>query len=133
MTPSLLAQQPLTKRDKRRTALAEKLNDLTSTFSQNRDSHYRQQLHALQADMNLIMRADPYQDHPLDDSADGIAESINDILSGNPHPTANGEPPPTSGRRYARFVEKLNNAIEERDAKITTLHVSSLWDDLSII
>lgn len=124
MTPSLLAQ-PVSKRDKRRTVLAEKLNELTSAFSQNRDSHYRQQLQALQADMNLIMRADPYQDQPLDDSADAIADLISEILSGNPHSTVNGELAATSGRRYARFVEQVNNAMEDRDAQMTTLHVSS--------
>ena len=124
MTPSILAP-PLSKRDKRRTLLAEKLQDLTSAFSQNRDSYYRQQLQAIQADINLIMQADPYQDQPLDDSADDITKLLNDLMSGNPHSTVNGELAATCGSRYARFVEQVNNAIEERDAKLTSLHVSS--------
>ena len=53
------------KRDKRRNMLAEKLADMMASFSDNRDSHYRAQLAAIQADINLIMKADPYQNQPL--------------------------------------------------------------------
>jgi hypothetical protein len=82
--PQLLPQPapPLSKRDKRRNLLAEKLADLTSAFSQNCDSFYRQQLQALQADMNMIMRANPYQPFPLDDLGDSIAEAMSATLAG---------------------------------------------------
>ncbi|KAI9791222.1 MAG: hypothetical protein M1816_004214 [Peltula sp. TS41687] len=128
MTPSPLAP-PLSKRDKRRSLLAEKLQDLTTAFSQNRDSYYRQQLQALQADMTLITRADPYQQQPLEDSPDEITALIDGLISGNPHPPATGELANLSGMRYARFVQNVNSALEERDAKLTTLqayHVRSM-------
>src|SRR5699024_1955426 len=61
---------PISKRDKRRSALQERLQDLTASFSQNRDAQFRQQLHALQCDMTLINNADPYVPGPLPDSAE---------------------------------------------------------------
>lgn len=137
MTPSAHAQ-PLSKRDKRRTALSEKLNEITAAFSNNRDSHYRQQLQTLQADMNLIMRADPYQGRPLDDFGDDVAELVGAAMAGTSYAAVNGagvghggqrRPDPeasaSSGRWYARYVEEVNNAMEERDAALTVLHVSS--------
>jgi hypothetical protein len=51
------ANPPISKRDKRRSALQERLQDLTASFSQNRDAQFRQQLHALQCDMTLINNA----------------------------------------------------------------------------
>ena len=145
ITPSPLTQ-PISKRDKRRSILAEKLNELTMAFSQNRDSHCRQQLQALQADMNLIMRADPYQNQPLDDFGDDIADLITAVVGSNSNPTVNSagaggpggqrkadiETSATSGRWYAKYVEEINNAMEERDASLTVLQVSPVSDLRSI-
>src|SRR4051794_33553480 len=72
-------QQPISKRDKRRGQLSERLSEITNSFQLNRDSHYRQQLHALQIDMTLIMGADPYTNGPLDDSPENIAKMIADL------------------------------------------------------
>ncbi|KAI9762523.1 MAG: hypothetical protein M4579_000326 [Chaenotheca gracillima] len=127
-------QQPLSKRDKRRNAMAEKLNDLTTTFSTNRDSHYRQQLQALQVDMNLIMQADPYADHPLEDMGEEIAAMVEKALNGGGTGNAPGagaaggaakkpelEASVLAGRWYARFVDEVNNHMEDRDAGLTAL------------
>ncbi|KAI9846149.1 MAG: hypothetical protein M1838_001385 [Thelocarpon superellum] len=125
---------PLSKRDKRRGALSDKLNELTASFSQNRDMHYRQQLQSLQVDMNLVMRADPYADSPLDDSGEDIASLVAASMGGIPHASFNGggfglagnrrldpDTAPLAGRWYAQFVEEANNAAEERDAALTML------------
>ncbi len=126
--------QPLSKRDKRRSLLADRLSDLTASFSNNRDAHYRQQLQALQVDMNLINNADPYSDKPLEDTGDEIANMVNVAAGGNPQAGANGsqggnqrrlevDTAQLAGKWYARFAEKVNNAMEERDAKLTTVKV----------
>ena len=136
---------PLNKRDRRRNALADRLMDLSTHFSQNRDGYFRQQLQMLQTDMNLIMRADPYQDQPLDDYGDDVADLVGSSLSGTvPNSTSavtstttNGVNGPValqrrmesdeaamSGRVYASFVEEVNHCMEERDAALTQLAVS---------
>jgi hypothetical protein len=134
---SATSPQPLlTKRDKRRNQLAEKLADMFSSFSDNRDAHYRAQLSALQADINLIMKADPYANKPLDDNGEEAKESIAQIM-GNTHPTA-----PSAGtdyvaqvgKYYAKFVDSVNDALEERDYNLTQLWVGissegSSWTD----
>lgn len=129
---------PVSKRDKRRGLLSDKLNELTGSFSMNRDGHYRQQLQALQIDMNLIMRADPYTDAPLDDSGDDIADMILAALGGNAQGGQNGagtgtgpagqrrgdlDPAILAGKWYARFVEEVNDAVEHRDTTLTMLEV----------
>ncbi|KAL6707757.1 hypothetical protein ACN47E_003878 [Coniothyrium glycines] len=111
------------KRDKRRNMLAEKLADMMASFSDNRDSHYRAQLAALQADINLIMKADPYANKPLDDSGDEAAELIAQIMgSAVPTaPSAGTDYIAQCGRYYSRFVDAVNDAMEERDYNLTML------------
>lgn len=109
---------PLSKRDKRRSALSDKLNELTASFAQNRDGHYRQQLQALQIDMTLVMRADPYLENPLDDSGEDIANLVAASTGGASTGTL-------AGKCYAQFVDEINNAVEERDTDLTRLEVRS--------
>ncbi|KAI9696044.1 MAG: hypothetical protein M1836_005875 [Candelina mexicana] len=122
--------QSLSKRDKRRFLLADRLSDLTANFSNNRDNHYRQQLQALQIDMNLITSANPYSDKPLEDTGDEIANLVNIAAGGNSSTGANGgqggshrrlevDTAQLAGKWYARFAEEVNNAMESRDAQLT--------------
>ncbi|KAI9883527.1 MAG: NADPH:quinone reductase [Watsoniomyces obsoletus] len=133
-TPSPTAA-PISKRDRRRTALADKLNEITMAFSQNRDAHYRQQMQLLQADMHLIMSADPYQNEPLDDGGEEIANMVDAVFGGPPGTVSMNGPngqsvfyrpevdePAIKGRLFARYAEEVNNAKEERDAQLTMLH-----------
>lgn len=126
---------PVSKKDKRRNLITDRFSEIISSFNQNRDQHYRAQLQAVQVDMNLIMRADPYARAPLDDTGDEIAEEIN-LLTGGSVPTvpsAQGDYAALVGKTYAKFVEDVNNAMEERDMSLTILHVSlhrSLWSIL---
>ncbi len=134
-TPSPTAP-PISKRDRRRTALADKLNEITMAFSQNRDAHYRQQMQQLQADIHLIMCADPCQNEPLEDNGEIIAQMVDAFLRELPGAVSmnplNGqsvpyrpdlEDPAMKGRLYAKFAEQINNAMEERDAQLTMLSV----------
>ena len=66
----------LSKRDKRRSVISEKLQGLTAAFADNRDQHYRAQVQACQIDMSLILLADPYANAPLADSSEEIAEMV---------------------------------------------------------
>jgi Sds3-like len=127
----------ISKREKRRNQLAERLNDTTTQFAQNRDQHYRSQLQALQIDMQLITKADlsgiePLQDgeeiHELVKAQLGIREgsnapSFSNGLGPNQRRPEN-ETAALAGRRYAEFVEKVGNAAEERDTHMTMLYVS---------
>ena len=113
------------KRDKRRNMLAEKLSEMMATFSDNRDSHYRAQLAALQADINLIMKADPYKNEPLEDNGQEASELIAQIM-GNSIPTAPSagtDYVAQCGKYYSRFVDAVNDAMEERDYNLTMLYV----------
>ena len=114
------------KRDKRRNMLAEKLAEMMTTFSDNRDSHYRAQLAALQADINLIMKADPYANQPLEDSGEEASELISQIMGNNvpTAPSAGTDYIAQCGKHYSRFVDAVNDAMEERDYNLTMLWVS---------
>ena len=114
---------PLTKRDKRRSALQERLHDLTVSFSQNRDAQFRQQLHALQCDMTLINNADPYHPGPLPDSADEIAALIEGTVGGGKFAK---EMASLAGMWYSRFVQEVNQVKTDTDADLVMLVVSPL-------
>ena len=118
-TPPL---QPISKRDKRRTLLSERLADITMEFSRNRDFHYRQQLQAIQTDMNLIMRADPYDDAPLDDDPEYIQELVHNLIGGNAH--FNGDISAIAGKTYSDFAREIGDALEDRDAALVMHKVS---------
>jgi hypothetical protein len=113
------------KRDKRRNMLAEKLSEMMATFSDNRDSHYRAQLAALQADINLIMKADPYKNEPLEDNGQEASELITQIMGNNipTAPSAGTDYVAQCGKYYSRFVDAVNDAMEERDYNLTMLYV----------
>ena len=114
------ASGTLSKRDKRRTALQERLHDLTATFSQNRDAQFRQQLHSLQCDMTLINNADPYQTGPLPDSSEDIARLIEDTVGGGKFAK---EMASLSGTWYSKFVHEINNVKEQKDADLAQIMV----------
>ncbi|KAJ4295110.1 hypothetical protein N0V90_007119 [Kalmusia sp. IMI 367209] len=116
-------QPQVSKRDKRRNMLAEKLSEMMSSFSDNRDSHYRAQLSALQADINLILKADPYSNKALDDAGEEAAELITSIMGTNvPNaPSAGTDYVAQCGKYYGRFVDAVNDAIEDRDRDLTML------------
>lgn len=117
-------QPQVSKRDKRRNMLAEKLNDMMASFSDNRDSHYRAQLSALQADISLILKADPYANKALEDDGEEARELISQIMGNNvpTAPSAGTDYVAQVGRHYARFVDSVNDALEDRDYNLTLLY-----------
>lgn len=113
------------KRDKRRTALQERLQELTAQFSNNRDIQFRQQLHALQCDMTLINNADPYGIGPLPDSAESIVTLIEETVGGGSKFAK--EMAGLAGSWYSRFVQDVNEIKEKRDAELAATMVSLLF------
>jgi hypothetical protein len=124
---SPLPEQQLSKRDKRRTNLANRLAEITAQFSDNRDVHYRNQLQALQIDMNLIMEADAHGDVHLPDSAEAIDNLVRDNLQKNLMKSIGINVPMRAGRVYADFAKEVNDAIEERDAVLAVHKVRLLF------
>jgi hypothetical protein len=114
------------KRDKRRQALQDRLQEMISNFSGNLRPHYEAQANALQVDINLIHRADPYQNKPLDDRPEAINELIRSTVGGKipADPVAEADFLADAGKLYRQFVHQVNDAMEERDIGLTLLHVS---------
>lgn len=125
-------QPQVSKRDKRRNMLAEKLSEMMSSFSDNRDSHYRAQLAALQADITLILKADPYTNKALDDAGEEATDLVTSVMGNNvPNaPSAGTDYVAQCGKYYARFVDAVNDAIEDRDRDLAMLWVRMLDQNL---
>jgi len=117
------------KREKRIMMLSDKLSDMMSSFSGNNIDHYYAQLSAIQCDINLVLRADPYTDGPLEDGSEDIATLIasarEEVCRHRPI-AINGEQSfgALCGRYYTRFVDDINAAMEERDRDLTMEFVS---------
>lgn len=127
LSPTSPQAQAPSKRDKRRTALIDKMNHMVQSFNQNLRPHYEAQLNAMQVDINLIMRADPYQNAPLPDTAHEIDQVIHDLFGGQIPADAVAEPDflAEAGKLYGKFAIEANNLMEERDVALTMLAVSS--------
>lgn len=113
----------LSKRDKKRQGTEQRLKDIVSHFSNERDIHSRYQLNGILRDMVYIARADPYQNAPLDDSAADMAAEYTSALGPG---ASEVESNPHLGKYALEFVTVVNDAMEERDARITEVEVSNV-------
>ena len=67
-------------------------------------------------------RAELYQNQPLGDGPDDLMAEVASVTA-----SGSGEPEITKvplGENASQFVEQVNNAMEERDASLTNVHVS---------
>lgn len=99
---------------------------MVTIFGKEQSTHYRAQLQAIQVDMTLIMRADPYENAPLDSSPHAIEEQI-DTITGGSLPSgraAKDDYLALAGKRYSEYAYKINQAMEQRDADLVALKVS---------
>ncbi|KAI7026081.1 hypothetical protein KC336_g11815, partial [Hortaea werneckii] len=125
---AITTQQPMTKRDVRRNRIMERLNQMMDSFSSNQHAHYRAQLQAVQVDMTLVLRADPYESGPLADSGDEVKALIEEVtgggagLGGEGGEAAERDFAAMAGRRYKEFAGEVNDCLEKRDAELTSLH-----------
>ena len=115
-SPSPLAQQAGNKRDKRRLALQDRLNEIVASFTSNRDVHCRKQMHQYHNDSNYINSAALYQNKPLEEPGE----------DGEPRWRLWLQKLTTAVRlgRYATgFIQDVNDALEQRDADLAALAV----------
>ncbi|KAI7541788.1 hypothetical protein KC316_g15383, partial [Hortaea werneckii] len=125
---AITTQQPMTKRDVRRNRIMERLNQMMDSFSSNQHAHYRAQLQAVQVDMTLVLRADPYESGPLADSGDEVKALIEEVtgggagLGGEGGEAAERDFASMAGKRYKEFAGEVNDCLEKRDAELTSLH-----------
>jgi hypothetical protein len=103
--------------------LSERLADITAQFSSNRDAHYREQLQAIQVDINLIMESDPHSTYKLPDDPEDIDNLVLENVRKTMRNPVGAVPPPRAGRVYAEFVKEVNDAVEMRDAAMTAHQV----------
>ena len=114
------------KRDKKRQLLAERLAALTEKFNRERDVTYREQLHQIQIDTNLVIRVDPYDDRPLDFIATTRRDREQTL-----NPDADRESQ-TEGRSvlemagptFHKWHQDVEDLLEERDYALTQQKVS---------
>ncbi|TKA82553.1 hypothetical protein B0A55_01207 [Friedmanniomyces simplex] len=129
-SPPLLQQQHqqpqnLTKRDVRRNRIMERLQGMVDSFASNQQSHYRAQLQAVQVDMTLVLRADPYDGGSLEDGGEEVREMVEGLLGAG---AAAGDEASRrdyvamAGKRYAEFAREVNDELEKRDTELAALH-----------
>jgi len=106
--------------------LADRLQEITDLFANNRDHHYRTQLQALQIDMNLIMEARCNEKTPIPNTAEEIDALVRDNIDRTMRASLGVEVPVRAGKIYADFAKEVNDAMEERDAALCT-HMVSLF------
>lgn len=129
ITPPL--PQVISKRDKRRNALSDRLNDISATFAHNRGDHYRSQQQGLHLAVNFISDADPYQNRPLNDNPNAIYDELSAALADNAQRVAQAgarsavtEVPAGTEKGAASYVKEINDEMETRDASLTAVAVS---------
>jgi hypothetical protein len=120
--PNAAPIQPLSKRDKRRTALIDRFNDLQSQFSANRDIYYREQLSAIQQDVALILHTNPYVNNPDQEPTQAMIDVMSKLTRGDPRvieAIQNGDIKSIGGKVYHEFLDDIEDACERRDAALT--------------
>ena len=127
------APQVVSKRDKKRNALSERLNAIGANFAQNRDAYYRSRLQSLQLAMNYINSTELYKSQPLNDNPVEIFEELSVAAADNAQRVAqagarlsmNVEEVPASTEMWvAAYTREINDAVENRDANLTAVAVS---------
>ena len=111
----------ISKRHKRKTIIAERLNEINAYFTQNRETVYRTQMHALQVDMNYVNNAKLYENKPLE----AIEDEAESLARTGPRSAraVDVEASLRTGKWAAYFVQDVNDAFEEKDIQLTLVVV----------
>lgn len=113
----------LSKRDKKRQMLIDRLAALGDKFGLDRDRAYREQLQKIQVDTNLVMRVDAHAERPLDALDDEHLQLSRANSEANNHPG-----PRTllemAGPRFQDWIVNVQDLVEERDYYLTKYTVS---------
>ena len=127
LSPTPPFQLPQSKKDKKRSNMMDKLNEISTNFAENRDLHYRRQLATYQADINYINMAQLYDNKPLEEPDEESGEEATTtaiaqqpLLNGSTRLEATSS---LTGKNTAMFIHEINNAMEERDAELSAVAV----------
>ena len=107
--------------------MTDRLAEISNNFSENRDTHYRERLRSLQTDIAYINNALLYDNKPLEDVGYDQVEDLNTSagLSTQGSIRNGGMVLPTPlGRHAANFIHEVNDALEEKDARMVGVTVS---------
>lgn len=116
--------QPQSKRERKKNILMDRFNEMTASFDANMRPHYEAQAAAIQMDIQLILRADPYQNKPLDDDPEQISKRIHEAVRDQLPAVAEGDFAAGAGKMYSEFVHKVNDTMEDRDTALSLVAVS---------
>lgn len=125
---AVVVQQPQSKRDKRRNALMERMNEISTSFTQGKDHFYREQLGAIQQDIAMILHADPYVENPAKEPTQELMAVMLKLSRGDPRimqAIQDGDMTSIGGRIYHEFMNEVEDVMERRDAALTAFAVSS--------
>ena len=108
--------------------MSERLQEMISNFNANLRPHYEAQASAIQVDINLVLRANPYENTPLEDSTEEIEKQIAAVV-GDKIPAdavAREDFVAEAGKMYSEYIRRVNDAMEDRDVNLTLLNVGIL-------
>lgn len=104
----------LSKREKKRQLLVDRLASLSEQFDMNRDREYREMLAKIQVDTALVMQVDPYAAQPL--TAIDRAQSMSDNID----PQFRGRTVlEMAGPKFQEWVNTIEDLVERRDFELT--------------
>jgi len=86
--------------------------------------------------MTLVLRADNYENRPLDDSPQAIEELITSLTGGNVPAgdrAAKDDFLAMAGKRYYEYCQEINKAQEQRDADLTALKVNGSSTSVTLL
>ncbi|CAM1504172.1 Fc.00g017630.m01.CDS01 [Cosmosporella sp. VM-42] len=104
----------VSKRDRKRQALMERLTSMTDKFQRERDMTYRDQLQKIQFDANLVQRFDPYDPKVLEVISEMQKE--HKTIQGIPVNAENARSLlEMAGIKFSDFIEEVEDLVEIRD------------------
>jgi hypothetical protein len=108
----------LSKRDKKRQMLADRLAAMAEKFGRDRDQVYREQLQRIQVDTQLVMKVDPYAERPLD-ALDAELLQVSRANSEAYNHQGQRTLLEMAGPRFQDWIVEVQDIVEERDYHIT--------------
>ncbi|KAL6715310.1 hypothetical protein ACLMJK_007575 [Lecanora helva] len=122
--------QPINKQKKKKDVMEERFAQISQDFNENRDLHFRKQMQNFQIDIDYIRQADLYASKTLDGLLDDGSLSATGSTAASTQGSIrnvqmNGSNwfnnPMRIGIHADKFATDINDAMEQRDAELTTI------------
>lgn len=119
----------VSKRDRKRQVLIERLSTMSDKFQRERDMTYRDQLQKIQFDTTLVQRFDPYDPKVLE-----VISEMQKEHRQTQGPPVNAEDTRSlldmAGIRFSDFIDDVEDLVEIRDFQLAQSKVrASKYDD----